>query len=115
MSIATEDVSALRTIKMVMKTDGLTGDRRLKVRVDSESVLYALDFGDDLGDGQKIEDIEAPVIVTGTSEGLSFSQDRNDSEARVLLSASTAGDYTVRVRVKYGGQWRAAHVTVKAT
>lgn len=114
MSIDFEPIPIGRTIVMVNGPNGLVGERALAVRVDSEGVLYALEYRNDMGVGQKMIDIEAPVIVDGTEDGLTFATGKRGTQAKLRISASVADEYTVRVRVKYGGDWRAAHIIVKA-
>lgn len=113
-----EIVAASRTIIMVNGPNGLTGEHALKVRVDSENPLYALEFRNDLGLRQKIADFEEPTIISGTQtgweSGLTFETGKRGTQAKLRIAATVAGDYVVQVRVLYGGDWRSARITVKA-
>jgi hypothetical protein len=115
MSIDNEAVSASRTIRMVEGPTGLAGERAIKVAVDAENPLFALEYGNDAGLRQKISDVEEPTILDGTEDGLSFATGKRGTQFKLRISASAADEYTVRVRVQMGGGWRAGKIIVKAS
>lgn len=115
MSIDNEQIAQLRVIRVVHDTGGLVGERAIRLAVDTDSVLYALDFSRELGPNQKIATVESAAIVTGPVDGLTITTGRNDRQARLHISAAEAGSYVVRVVVTFGSCTRSALVTVKVS
>lgn len=101
--LTTEPINTSRVSTLVASSSGLRSESRKTIYVNDEPHTWAADFKNDAGTNQKIYSITDVAIVSGTGGGLTFGTAERDggTQARVRITAVTAGDYTVRFKVKY--------------
>lgn len=97
-----EKVSASRTFRLVRTdADGLEAEVNRSLSL-SKSATFAFDFSDDLPANGFVRTVGTPTIYVGTSGGVTFGDaGRYGAQAKVRITAVTAGTYTIACPVTY--------------
>lgn len=98
-------VPASRTWLLKATDDGLLDEESRTMKV-GESKAFAIDFREDLPTNGRLDGVDAIAIETGTSGGVTFAATANDpgvdkTQARVTITAVTAGSYEIACDVSY--------------
>lgn len=112
-----EPVPDDRTFRIIRRREeGLVGDVQKVIRVGVPASLWQVNLSGVAAANGRIATVENWEIVTGTAGGLTFGTPKRDkANAKSLVTAVTAGTYTVRVEFAWaGGGSDAAIITFKA-